>query len=42
MFDLIYYNERGEVKDVSFEFIPEKNIFVATPQENYFIKGVYN
>lgn len=39
MFDLIYYNERGEVKDVSFDYIPEKNIFVAIPQENYFIKG---
>lgn len=39
MFDLIYYNERGEVKSIELLFNETNNSWVCVPQENYFIKG---
>ncbi len=40
MIDLIYYNQKGEVKSI--EMLPlkdDENTYFCTPQENYFIKG---
>lgn len=38
--DLIYYNEKGEVKNITFEEDHETGFPCVTPQENYFIKGL--
>ena len=40
MIDLIYYNQKGEVKSI--EMLPlkeDETTYYCTPQENYFIKG---
>ncbi len=39
MFELIYYNQKGEVKSI--EMLPNSKtgFFECTPQENYFVKG---
>jgi hypothetical protein len=39
MFDLIYYNQRGEVKAIEMLYNDKTGDFVCVPQENYFIKG---
>jgi hypothetical protein len=39
MIELIYYNQKGEVKSI--EMLPHKDerSYFCTPQENYFVKG---
>lgn len=39
MFELIYYNQRGEVKSIDVLYNNDTGDFRCTPQENYFIKG---
>lgn len=39
MLELIYYNQRGEVKSIELSLFKDSQDYFCTPQENYFVKG---